>query len=1049
MLLLPCVLLLMSSLLTAQKNDWENPEIFAINKAVPHANFFSFESKALAVQNDKTKSIYYHSLDGQWQFRWTQGEELRPKDFYKIDYDTSGWGSIPVPANWEIEGWGLPIYVNTAYAFNAKTPPNIPNGKNEIGSYRKYFDLDKRWDGREVIIHFGAVNSAFYLWINGKKVGYSQGSKTPAEFNITPYLQKGKNLIAVEVYRWSDGSYLQCQDFWRLSGMERSVYLYARPKESMIDFWAKAGLDDAYKNGVLDLMVDFKGTKEYQVTVELKDKAQAVYKETKAVDLSKDSVLTFNQTIKLAKQWTAETPYLYNLYLTLEDKEGNHIESTTCKVGFRRSELKNGQLHINGKPIYIKGVNLHEHSDTTGHVVNEALLRKDLAVMKQFNVNAIRTCHYPQPERFYELCDELGFYVVDEANIESHGLGYGPASLAKKPRWEAAHWDRINRMVERDKNHACIIVWSMANEAGNGVNFLRCYERLKKKDSTRPVQYEQAHLKWDNSDIYAPMYPRIKHVEKYAQSNPKKPLIMCEYAHAMGNSTGAFQDWWDLIERYDALQGGFIWDWVDQGLVKTTTDGQGYWGYGGDWGNEQTPSFGNFCLNGMVFPDRTPHPGLYEVKKAYQYAAFKVVDWAAGKIAVTNKYAFVNLSDFLLEWELKANGTVIEHGTVAPDIEAGKTKELILKYTYPAAKLDTEFFLHLRLVGKEESAVAIKGHTMANEQFKLPLAVAGKKTIAAEMSKLTLDETKETLEIAGETFKVIFDKKQGSMRSWKVGEKELVQQGLQPNFWRGMTDNDYGNFLLLRGGNWKRASYRKRATSCKVMAQSQQKVQIKVVHALGFNGHFTTVYTIYGNGMIKVDNHLQRGFLPMSSIPRVGVKMQLPKEFDQVTWFGKGPFESYMDRKNAADVDCYQSTVAEQYVPYIRPQENGNKTEVRWMALTNTAGKGLLVRAYEQTLSMSALHHLVEDFQADIRPIGLNDSKNKHTIDVPSRDMVALNIDHIQQGLGGDDSWWRKPHPPYRLTKRAYRYSFILQPIDTKATSWSEISTTMEPFLVD
>ena len=1026
----------------AQKLDWENPTIVEINKLPPRADFFPFEERSLALKNDKTQSCFFQSLDGMWKFHWVKGEKNRPQNFYQEGFDASDWGTMPVPANWELNGYGIPIYVNQAYAFDKKTPPYIPNNKNEIGSYLKEFDLDAKWLDRTIVLHFGAVNGAFYLWVNGQKVGYSQGSKTPAEFDITSYVQAGKNKIAVEVYRWSDGSYLQCQDFWRLSGMDRSVYLYATPKERIIDFEAKAGLTNDYQNGLLDVTIALLGKTAKKVRLELLDEDKLVYTETKSIHLATDSICTFNKKIVQAKKWTAETPSLYTLLLSLTDENNTIIETVTCKVGFRTSEMKNGQLCVNGVPIYIKGVNLHEHDDEKGHVVDEALLLKDLRLMKANNINAIRTCHYPQPERFYELCDEMGFYVVDEANIESHGIGYGPASLAKRPRWKKAHWERLWRMVERDKNHACIIVWSLGNEAGNGVNFLHCYDWLKERDKTRPVQYEQAHLKWRNSDIYAPMYPNVKHVEKYAQEQPTKPLIMCEYAHAMGNSTGNFKDWGELIEKYDALQGGFIWDWVDQGLKTKNEKGEEYWAYGGDFGPKNVPSLGNFCLNGIVFPDRTPQPALYEVKKVYQYASFKAVDLKIGSLEIQNKYAFSNLSNFDLHWQIKGNGEILESGKKALDVAANSKASIELDYQLPKVEGGKNYYLHLQLVGNKNTAVSTIGHTMATEQFRLPIVGGVKMLNVATVPSLKVEESEEFILVNGANFELNFDLKQGTISSWKQGGKELIKEGLKPNFWRGMTDNDYGNFLLLRGGNWKRASQRDKATKSEITFQTEGLLRIKATHQLGTNGRLEIEYTILGNGQVVVGYQLKRGAIRLAELPRVGLKMQLPREYDQVTWFGRGPFENYQDRKFAADIDRYESTVAEQYVPYVRPQENGNKTDVQWMALTNREGQGLLIRGLFGPLSMSVLHNLTEDFQAQVRPLGFANDKNMHTTDVKPRDLVAVNIDYKQLGLGGDDSWWRKPYKQYRLNEQKYLYFFVLDPLNLNKTPLEKMVTS-------
>lgn len=1032
-LLIPIVYLLFIcyNSLEGQKNDWENPEVFSINKLAPHADFFSFEERSLALKGDKNASAYYQNLDGNWDFYWVQDERKRLTDFYKEDYDASNWGTMPVPGNWEVNGYGIPIYVNQAYAFQSKNPPHIPKGKNEIGTYRHSFDIDETWLERDVILHFGAVNSAFYLWVNGEKVGYSQGSKTPTEFDISAYVREGKNNIALEVYRYSDGSYLQCQDFWRVSGIERSVYVYAAPKERILDFEVQATLIENYKKGRFNTRVALKGSSKLNLKVELLEKNKTIFEKIQVLDLSKDSVVNIESILPKIKPWTAETPNLYRVVLSLMDENKVQIETLTCQTGFRTSEIKNGRLLVNGKYVYLKGVNLHEHDPKTAHVVTEALLRKDLELMKANNINAIRTCHYPQPERFYELCDEMGFYVVDEANIESHGIGYGPASLAKRPKWKMAHYDRLWRMLERDKNHPSIIIWSLGNEAGNGINFLYCYDWLKARDTTRPVQYEQAHLKWRNSDIYAPMYPLFDKVKKYALSKPDKPLIMCEYAHAMGNSTGNFQDWWDLIEKHDALQGGFIWDWVDQGLEKTSDKGEVYWAYGGDFGSKDIPSLGNFCLNGIVFPDRSPQPALYEVKKVYQYAAIKAVDAKKGSIRIQNKYAFENLANFDLHWQLKENGRSIKIGKKQNlNVVAGDSILINLAYGSLVLKEGQTYFLHIQLIGNKNTAVSKIGHTMAEEQLEVQggsLEVLIDTT--AKSKNLEVLANQDNLIVEGDGFVLNFDLNKGSISSWKIGETELIKEGFMPNFWRGMTDNDYGNFLLLRAGNWKRASSRTKANKAKLVFAKAKKAQIEVVYQLGTNGKLTTIYDIYSSGQIEVHNELKRGIIRFSELPKFGLKMQLPKEFDQLQWLGRGPFENYQDRKSAAFVDLYRSTVAEQYVPYIRPQENANKTDVQYLTLTNKKGFGLKVSALEKPFSMSALHYLTEDFQSEVRALGGQNEKNRHTIDLKERDLVALEIDCVQQGLGGDDSWWQKPHKEYRLNEKTYRYSFVLEPV--------------------
>lgn len=1020
--------------LSAQKYDWENPTVFAVNKEAPHAVYFPFENRHLALKNDRSASKYYQSLDGTWQFKWTKGAENRPKDFFQETYDPVTWGQIQVPGNWEMQGYGIPIYTNQSYAFASKNPPYIPNGINEIGSYRKEVEVTAEWLNRAVFLHLGAVNSAVYVWVNGKKVGYSQGSKTPAEFYLNPYLRAGKNLIALEVYRWSDGSYLQCQDFWRLSGIERSVYLYAAPQKRIKDYEIQAGLATNYTTGILKVKAQVQALVNGRLKVELLDKHNKILlSHNLPIKNINDTLLTLEQHFPSIQPWSAERPNLYTLLLTLVDDQGFVQEVLSNRVGFRTSEIKNSQFCINGIPIYLKGVNLHEHDPKTGHVMSAALLEKDLKLMKAANVNAIRTCHYPQPAYFYELCDKMGFYVVDEANIESHGIGYGPASLAKRPRWKQAHWDRLWRMVERDKNYPCVVIWSLGNEAGNGINFMHTYDWLKQRDSSRPVQYEQAHLHGRNSDIYAPMYPVFEKVEAYAAKQPAKPLIMCEYAHSMGNSTGNFKDWWDLIERYDALQGGFIWDWVDQGLEKVdTSTGETYWAYGGDFGPDNIPSAGNFCLNGIVFPDRSIQPAWHEVKKVYQYAAFYPYDLELGQVWLHNKFSFIDLSDFELQWELKSGSELLLRGTQAlPTIAAGDTAKLHLGPNWSwLGNRNKATYLTLNLVGKRNTAVSKIGAVMATEQFFVP----SQEYIRLPDDLITKDQFDEAREegnkiiLKKEALTWEIDIEQGMLTKWNYQGNELLQEGLKPNFWRGMTDNDFGNFLKLRGGNWRFLP--KNTPKTNVLHLSKDSLSIQVCYKMGTNGSCYLNYNFFPSGKIVVTVLLKRPAMRLRALPRIGVQLQLPKNYDQLTWFGRGPFENYQDRNTAAHIDLYQSKVAEQYVPYIRPQENGNKTDVDWLELVNTSGIGLRVTAILEPINFTALHFLPEDFQASVRHLGWANAKNEHYIDLKERDMVALSIDYKQLGLGGDDSWWRKPHKQYRLLKRKYDYSFVLETVD-------------------
>lgn len=639
--------------------ELEDPSVFEINKLSSHDNAFPFESLQLALKNKKEASRFYHSLDGNWKFNYTENPANRSQDFYKTSFDDSKWGNIIVPGNWELQGYGYPIYTNVAYDFapNNPNPPFVPHDKNPVGSYRKNFTLDKDWKGKKIILHFGDVKSAFYLWVNEKLIGYSEGSKLPAEFDISNAVKDGNNIIAAAVYRYSDGAYLEDQDFWRISGMERSVYMYALPSQHIEDFAVKADLDDAYTNGLFAVDVKISGhakTSSVNCILQSNDGKEILYNKT--IPVSSLSAVKFESIIPKPKKWSGEAPNLYTLILELKDAGKKTIEVKTKKVGFRKSEIRNGQYLLNGKPILFKGVNRHEHDPYTGHALSAESMLNDIKIFKQLNINAVRTCHYPNDERWYELCDEYGIYVIDEANIESHGMGYNLSrTLGNNPAFEAIHLSRTERMYYRDKNHPCILIWSLGNEAGNGINFYNTYRLLKSLDKSRPVQYERAGLEW-NTDIYCPMYPSPAGIQKYAEGNPTKPLIMCEYEHAMGNSQGGFTEYWDVIEKYPSLQGGFIWDYVDQGFAKKNEKGKLFWAYGGDYGPADVPSDNNFNCNGLVAPDRSWNPHCYEVKNVYSNIKIKSFDKQSGTVELFNQQFFAPAS-IQLKWDVAVNGS--------------------------------------------------------------------------------------------------------------------------------------------------------------------------------------------------------------------------------------------------------------------------------------------------------------------------------------------------------------------------------------------------------
>lgn len=1037
---------LLSAVGTAQQvPDWENPDIFAINKEAPHATLFPFATRDAALRNDKRTSPYYQSLNGYWKFNWVRKPADRPLGFYREDYDDSAWSDMPVPGNWEINGFGVAIYLNQPYPFE-KNPPYIHHDYNPVGSYRTRFTIPDDWMSREIFIHFGAVKSAMYLWINGVEVGYSQGSKLPAEFNITDYVRPGENLLSLEVYRWSDGSYLEDQDFWRLSGIERDVFLFAAPNIHIRDFSVVGGLDDDYENGRLEVTAQIRNytslpLADITLTVELLDRAGNSALEVASLSSfaptqpGSQLSVRFEEPVVNPDKWTAETPNLYTLLLTLTDARGRTIEVVTSRVGFRTVEIKDGRLLVNGVAILIKGVNRHEHDPVTGHYVSEQLMRRDVQLMKQFNINAVRTSHYPNDPRWYELADEYGLYVVDEANIESHGMRYHPdTTLGNNPDWMAAHLDRTVRMVERDKNHPSIIIWSLGNEGGNGVNFYATYEWIKERDPTRPVQYERALMDW-NTDIIVPQYPRFQRMIQYAEEHSDRPYIMSEYAHAMGNSVGNFKDYWDVIKQYDILQGGFIWDWVDQGLLKTTENGSTIFAYGGDFGPPETPSSGNFLLNGIVMPDRRPNPSLWEVKRVYQYIDVVALDLALGQVVVANNYAFKGIDDLAMVWNVTADGVPQQTGEIrALHIPPRDSRAVYIPLDPIEPLPGVEYYLNVSFRTTLPADLVPVGHEVATEQFRLPVFLEPQPTPIRTLPVVQLAETAVSAIVTGQHFTLEFDKQSGVITSLVYRGTELLLSGPRPNFWRAPTDNDFGGRWQRRLGVWRDAGPKMQITSTVVTLVDNHEVRI-VTEGLvpAGNSRYRTTYTILGNGEVTIDNHFIPGAGDLPRMPRFGMQLTLPRMFSNVEWYGRGPHESYWDRKAGAPVGRYSGTVSGQFHPYVRPQENGNKTDVRWMALSNDEETGLLIVGMP-LLSMSALHYTMEDLDPGEQKL------QRHAGELTERNLVNVHVDYKQMGVGGINSWGPTALPQYSLDYKEYRYQFRLRPFSTEDGTPGQLS---------
>ena len=1026
-------LLILSQTIFSQ-NDWENPEIFQRNREKAHATFYPYSSLDKALQNDPSKEEYIRFLNGKWKFEYASTAAKINLEFYKIGFDDSKWDEIPVPGNWEMNGYGYPIYTNSIYPFN-KNPPYINESQNAVGSYITYFDMSEKWKDREIYIQLGSVKSGFYIWVNGEQVGYSQDSKLPAEFDITTYLKPGKNKIALQVFKFTDGSYLEDQDFWRLSGIQRDVILFAKSKIHINDFFAKALLDKNYQNGKFNLDVDIKNNsqkknKDYILKYQILDATGKVISANQSVFIldKKTNNISFNTEIPNVNKWSAEDPNLYKLLLILTDQKGELIESTSTKIGFRTAEIKDGQLLVNGKPILLKGVNRHEHNDVFGHVVNKQNMLADIKTMKKFNINAVRTSHYPNDPTWYKLCDEYGIYLYDEANVESHGMRYKQeTTLANKPEWKAAHIDRMLNMVERDKNHPSVIVWSMGNEAGDGSNFLAGYKAVHELDGSRPVHYErsekQSDIKEKHTDIIGKMYASIDWIKKeWIGKDTERPFIWCEYSHAMGNSNGNFKEYWDLVYANRQLQGGFIWDWMDQGIVKQDTKGNTYWAYGGHFEPEGIHNDGNFCMNGLVNPDLAPHPGLYEVKKIYQNIKFKNVDVSKGKISIKNDNFFENLNNYSIKWELVSNGIVQKSGIFKPlGIEPQSEKEFTIKL--PDLNENTEYFLNLYAMNDSVGTLIPFGHIVASDQFGL---TDFKPSKADDTFKypIQINDNADNITVLGDNFTTRISKKSGKLNSYTLNGAELIKEPLNVDFWRAPTDNDFGNDLPTRADVWRQVVNNMQLKNVTTDKVSESEIAINTTYELPeVEGAVTINYNIKGNGEITVDYNFEAKKKDLPEIPRIGLKVKLPKEFDNLTYYGRGPWENYIDRKISAFVGLYNSKVADQYVAYSRPQENGHKTDVRWLTLKNHSGLGLKFEGHNNVLEFNALHNSTSDFDPG------EEKLLRTTADITEKDFIELHLDYKMMGVGGDNSWGAKPHDPYiYYPDKAYHFSFTIIP---------------------
>ena len=1157
-------------------HPWENPAMVGRNKEPGHVPLACYATEQEARAGKQDTSPYLRSLNGKWNFYWSPNPATAPAGFFLPDMDVQAWDTLTVPGNWQVQasGHGIrydkPMYTNVQYPFPPDNLPRVPEDDNPVGSYRRTFVIPDDWLGRRIHILFEGVDSAFYLWINGQEVGYSQGSRLPAEFDITPYIHTGENVVAVRVYRWSDGSYLEDQDFWRLSGIYRDVYLIAVPQVHIHDYHVQTELDARYQDALLKIQakvrnVGHESMAGYSLEATLWDNDMRPVFESPLVipvhvPAQGECLLELEQTVANPLKWSAEQPNLYTLLLSLKDEAGEIQQVERCGVGFRQVEIANGQILINGAPVLLKGVNRHEHDPDTGHTVSEASMVEDILLMKRFNINAVRTCHYPNAPLWYDLCDRYGLYVIDEANIESHGVW---DRLTKDPEWRTAFMERGTRMVERDKNHPCVIIWSLGNESGYGPNHEALADWMHEHDPTRPVHYESATGRREyegphtapHVDIVSVMYPTVEQIAEMAQTpGETRPLIMCEYAHAMGNSPGNLQEYWEAIEAHPRLQGGFVWDWVDQGLRQVTEDGQEWYAYGGDFGD--VPNDGNFCINGLIYPDRTVHPALWEYKKILQPVKVKAIDLATGQVEVTNGYHFSDLSGLDIQWQLLADDRTVQSGVLEPlTTPPGRSERISIPLTERVeweAEPGVEYRLNLSFTLAESTPWASKGHEVAWEQFEMPVKAPPAPCLQiGEMPPLELIETGPEFTIQGSEFRLVFDKQQGCISCMQYHGVDLIQRGPRLNLWRAPTDNDAKD----RNGEvcWRAASLdslREKIEAIHAHQPAPQVIRLEVqtvstpaeedpaqaaarrlrllepligymarlfdadgMHALRqqlgacaahvaqddlpardvqsaaaalaiqmdqedrvpellqtafalldnapeaqvpgpvrdmvawyrsrtpeqlkaeFAPRYETrigctyTYTVYGSGDVVVDVHLTpHGTLP--PLPRIGLQMVLPGDFNALTWYGRGPHESYIDRQEGARVGVYSGTVDEQYEPYIMPQENGNKTDVRWVALADERGVGLL--AVGQPLLNASAHHFST---ADL-------TEARHTYELTRRDEITLNLDDRQAGLGSA-SCGPGTRAEYLLQPEETRFSVRLRPFGIRDTASDQDESPM------
>jgi len=1013
----------------AEARTWESPECVGMERLPARSPLVPFPDAEAALTSHREDSPWFQSLNGDWKFTLCPQPEASPENFFSPDFTDEGWCEIPVPSNWTLEGHDRPHYTNIQMPFS-EPPPNVPK-ENPTGLYRRRFRIPESWEGRRVVLHFGGAESVLYVYVNGRPVGMSKDSRLPAEFDVTDFVEPGENLLAAMVIRWSDGTFLEDQDHWFMAGIYRDVYLYSTGPTYIADVFAVGDLDQEYRHGLLkvDARVGFSdaGSEGWRIRVRLldargRDVFRAPLEETVPIGgspyLYRGRRAAFLKEIRAPRQWSSETPHLYTLLVNLIDAEGACHESVSCRIGFRKVEIRGRELLVNGRPVLIKGVNRHEHDDTRGKAVTRDSMLADIRLMKQFHFNAVRTSHYPNDPLWYQLCDEYGLYVVDEANIESHAhLG----NLCRDPRFDAAILDRGTRMVQRDKNHACIILWSLGNESGCGPSFEALAGWIRRYDPSRPLHYEGG-LEWDwyrdhpTTDVICPMYPEIDEIVRWAKAKRgERPLIMCEYSHAMGNSNGSLSDYWEAIESHHGLQGGFIWDWVDQGLRKVDERGREYWAYGGDFGDQ--PNDGPFCINGMVWPDRTPHPAMFEWKKLAQPVKIEARNLRQGRIRIGNRQDFTDLGWLRGSFELAVDGAVVQKGrlprlTTAP----GEREDLTLPLRKPALSPGQECFLTVRFHTARETPWSPRGLEFAWEQMAMPYRAPKRRTRRPE-GALEVTESETRAEISGEALHLEVDKAAGEITSLRFGDRELLRSGPLLNVWRAPTDNDgikaWTHQMGRPLGQWLEAGLpelRLETVSTRVQRSRDGSVSVVIRQRTAAGLEHRHLYRVLPGGEIEAQNSI-RVPAALADLPRVGVTLTLDPRLDRLTWFGRGPHENYADRKAGAPVGRYSATVAEMYVPYIVPQEHGGRCDLRWLQLVDVEGIGLRIDTTD-LLQFSTSHFSIDDlFRAH------------HTQELKPRPEVILSLDGAHRGLGSG-SCGPDTLPRYRIRAGMHRFAY-------------------------